>query len=335
MTNDNLQLVESLTYLNAKAAVSLLNSIQKDPTIQFDDQTKTKLMYVRMMSLSEDQLIALLSKSMVTAYTLPGFNLSENIKSFVDQLLDQKREIEFDKRLVKVFQNHQENLPDSNISLQNWIKDYEAFLGPNGGHDPLTQISYANSSGNFKNLGDDQKLVLKDLLKIYDRAALMSRFWDNLQVPADKNELYKDYDLYTLIPDLEEDTIESIYQDTIENIPEEVKSLDSTLAGQSTQYPAPPISKSIPKPLSNVVNAPAPSMKSLAVPSPYKVPLQKDLDLAAQPKKGLVFDLPTNIDLDKETTARKKREEEKIQREKAQQLKIQVKLEDLKNRSKP
>lgn len=198
-------------------AIRLLGLKKKDPSFELDDQTELELRYVRMNSLSAEQLLNLMGESILAAYMIPDFDLYIRIKDYIDQLDNVGEEIKFTQGLLKVLDVSDEVLGNANISLKsspvkatigNWLEDYSSYPTGGRGKDALSEVEYMNKSPNVKLLSDSEKNVLKNIITIYDKAVQTIALYDSIEVPKSQKELYKDYDLYELIPGLEDDLLE-------------------------------------------------------------------------------------------------------------------------------
>ncbi len=284
MNDYQLTIQEAISSLSVKSAVSVLSAASKGQ-VSLDRDTQLKLSYIRITSLSVNQIKQLMSSSVLTAYDLPDYSLSQRIEDTAEQFFDSLREIELYRSIIPILESNEETFGLTNIELNgvkvpatisNWLKDYSAA----NQHDPLYQMKYINSSANSKQLSEEDRKVLMDIIKLYDKAVSMVAMYDAIELP-DGQFIPKDYDFSLLFPDMEEDDGSSI----------------------PTAAPA--------------TEAPIKLENRLA--SDFKIPIAKDLDLKAMPKRGLVFDENTNIDM--KQAAEQKKEAE-----------IQAKLDELKKR---
>ncbi len=325
MQNKELQLEDALLYRNPRAAIVLLNSDGDGQTL--DRSTKIKLTYVRMISLSLDQLLELLETSLLIPYDLPDFLLTEMITKYIDSDLNVQNESKLLLKLKEIIEKNQESIGSKELivggkkippTTQNWIADYNSFYAVGGGdHDPLNQIKYINSSDNVRGLDEKSKIILIDILKLYDRSVSFTILWDSLEVSDNVGQLFEEKDITEFLPDLEEESSgASLNTQTTVNEP----------VAQNVQLgePEPPFQN-------NTTLAPdtqqAKIDRNLQVGSDeneFKIPQQRDLDLSRQAKRGLVFDEPTNVDL----TEVAKRREEELKKQRA----IDEKLNALKQR---
>lgn len=266
------KLDEALVYLNPRAAMEVLNSAEQTGQPQLSREDSVKLRYVRMVSLPVEAVLDLMRESVLIAYTLPDFKLSELVERYVASSMDAEVEVDLMQGIIEILEHHQESLGSNNIeingkpfppTIENWIKDYNSFYGDRGEHDALNQLKYLGSTPNLKGLPIEIKDVLLDILKLYDRANNLMLLWDNLEIPEQASQVVPPNAIEEFLPDLSEDSAE----------PEPEK----------------------------------PEENDLSVPA-FQIPLQKNLDLSTSQRSGLVFDQQTNVDFDAEN---QKRAEEK------------------------
>lgn len=287
-----------------REAVRILVAQKKSPEMKIDEDLLIQLQYVRMNSLNVKELLALLKTSILAIYSIPGYLLSERIYDYLEQLDDIPEEIGFYESFVKLLESDEEVIGASDLtvdgkkftpSIRNFIKDYNSVTNQQVEKNALTEVQYFSGSKILSLLPENQRAVVKDIIKSYDDALKKLNEWNSTPEPKNVEEaerLTRDFDLYKVIPGLKEELSE-----------------ESMNAKPSSQ-----VSRT--KPVPQIV----PQRQERTV-SDFKIPLAKDLDVKAQPRRGLVFDQGTNVDIDE--TIQKKQEEE-----------IQAKLEDLKQRKK-
>ncbi len=204
----------SVNTWDSPGAIRILNMAKKDPSLGIDPKVLLQLRYVRMNSLSVEQLLELMHESILAAYSIPDFDLDFRIKDYLEQLDNVGEEVKFSQGLLKVLDSSEEVLGSKNISIKNnpvkptignWLEDFSSF--PSGGRekDALAEIEYLNKSASVKVLSEQERGILKNIIKLYDHAVQNVALWNTIEVPKSQAELYKDYDLYKLIPGLEDD----------------------------------------------------------------------------------------------------------------------------------
>lgn len=303
------QIDEAIKYRDPVLARDVLIATAKDSQLKLPRPDYLHLNYLRMNSLDQDRVLNLIKESILAAYQIPGFDLEQKITDYFELLEYPPFQIDFVYKLKAVLDQHQEILGTQKITVNgktasptiaNWILDYQT-LSSTTSKDALGELKYINNAPNLKGLTIPQRKVLQSIIRIYDRVAQLAELWEVIpeKLPPEQIEEFRQW------------ATKKLEEEYGTEIPEQGVSPVEVVNTQ----PAPK-----PEPLPSIIEQPS-------APNPYKIPLQKDLDLSTQPKKGLVFDMPTNIDLDQEAVARKKRDEEQ-----AQLQKIQSKLEDLKKR---
>lgn len=228
---------------DSPAAIRILNMAKKDPVLGVDPETLAKLGYIRMNSLSPEQLLDLMHKSILAAYSIPDFNLEERLAEYIELLDSVELEMAFTHGLLKVLDQSVEMIGSGTIKVKgvsaqptigNWIEDFSSFPSVGPEKDALAEIEYLNKSANVKILSDEQKGILKNIIKFYDKATHNIALYDSIQVPKSEAELYKDFDLYKLIPEMDEEL-------------EEEASRKKQLSASSNSNPNPTQSE-VPKP---------------------------------------------------------------------------------------
>ena len=351
---------DALQYNSPHDAVRVLSYVKKNPSTSIDDETKAKLSYIRLSSLYPDQLLELMGRSLLVAYKIPGFLLSEKLLQYGDGLLDPAEEVSLYKKIVEIIEDSNEVFGSSSMTLSNknspvtigsLIKEYDAFYTQNNEHDALMQMKFINTSTNAKSMNPSDRAVFQDILKIYDRALSMSQFWDSLEVPKDQKELYKDYDLYQLIPDLVEDkelaefaVAEPIQPPTASEPP--AKPVAPTTPTTPTKPAAPEISTVMPDNLPSLkapvaeasVDAPktsTPKAIDLVKPAAPQTTVHLKQPTAPFDAKGLTFTDGHSVQAIEEQQKVVERRRLAASEELKKEEEIERKLAALKNRNKP
>lgn len=309
-----LKIDEALKYRDAQRAWEILVMATKDDQIQLPRLDYLRLNYLRMNALDPDRVLNIIKESVLAAYQIQDFDLDARLADYFELLEYIDVQIDFLYKLKAVLQNHQELLGDQKINVNgklviptiaNWILDYQSLINSEM-KDALGEMKYINTAPNLKILSLGQRKALQSILRIYDRIEGFVNLYEELPDKLPPEEL-REFQNWVV------EKYEQEYGTDIESpatvIPEE------NLVSEISE----------PAPVVEAENSTPPQESS----APYKIAPQKDLDLSTQPKKGLVFDIPTNIDLKQESISREKRAEQKLK-----ELKIRTKLEELKNRNK-
>lgn len=299
--DNTLTINQIISRQDVSAAASTLAKF-KHGKIKLSDLDILKLKYIRMLSLDPDSALQLIKQSVIVTSDLPDFEFDKKIEDYVNNLEHVPLVIEFISKLLLILQKHSELLGSKSIqvnqsndspTIANWLKDYENWtLGKD--RDALTQINFINTSPNVKILTLQQKNFLQRIIKIYDLCKNYVEFWESIPDTIDEASLkeFKDYveQKFAKLDDVQELPKREIVKDVIVE---------------------PQINQS-----QIIRNSP--------VSSNFQIPGQRDMDLSTEKSGGLVFDQPTNVNLDSEM---QKRAEDK-----RNQAAIQAKLEALKKR---
>lgn len=255
---------------DSPAAIRVLNMVKKDPMIEIDPQVLLQLRYVRMNSLTPEQLLDLMHDSILAAYTIPDFYLDQRISDYIEILDNVGDEIKFYHGLLNVLDKSEELLGTVNIFLKgvavkptigNWIEDFSTYPSMSQEKDALAEVQYLNKSPNVKNLSESERQILKNIIKFYDTAVQRIALYDAIEVPQSQSELYKDYDLYRLIPGLE-DELEEEAERKKQTAQTRLPSLDAVPTPPQQAQPQQPRPQPIPKP------QPAPIPQPIPKPQP-------------------------------------------------------------------
>lgn len=272
MTDEQLKLeAESIFYSqDPREAIQLSRRLKSEYALT--DYAKTllpKLQYIRMASLSEDDLIQLLKDNLSAAYGIPDFDLAEKIRWYIDQKSLPPYQVSVAEKIKSLLESHQAHIGQSEIMVKskkspstigNWIMDYNSYPAREGGHDALSQIEYTNKSANIKNLKANEINVLKNILRLYDYVCKIIIDWDAVPTPKTEAEAFKDYDLYQFIPglDLEDDEPESTSpQPEAATTPPVIK-YEEPVVTAPAQAPANPVQQAAPQPVTSVSSQPKP-----------------------------------------------------------------------------
>lgn len=294
MKEVNQETIDEIIATQDQAAAIRLLLLQKKEGIKgINPEDLIKLQFIRVNSLSPELFLQLLKSSMLISYKIENYLLSDKIESYVDQLDNVPDEIDFYTQLISVIENNQEifsnDFEDGNkpfgFSVAEIIKDYNQFFPDVNSKDALNRIKFISSSKKINQLPEKTKKIVKDIIKVYDTAQSRKTEWDSIPEPLDEQEakqMMGNFDLYQTFPDLAGDLL-----------------TESSAVRRETP---------------EVI-----SQKETRELSDFKIPLAKDIDLKTMPKRGLVFDQQTNVDVN--SAAEENKEDE-----------IQAKLEELKKR---
>jgi hypothetical protein len=281
--------------------------------------------------LDVDKVLSLVKESVLVAYQIPEFDLDQRLADYFELLEFTDVQIDFLYKLKAILADHQELLGDQKITVNgkqvsptiaNWIVDYESMINSES-KDALGEMRYINTGANLKVLSVPQRKALQNILKMYDKISSLLELYE--EIPEN-------------IPDQEFGRFQDWATKKFEELngPETIPV--APLAAAAQPVPVQPKSALKPRVPFNAKSAssPAADLKTIPVvldsttPQPSNpIPLRKDLDLSTDPKRGLIFDTPTNINMKEEADLKNVRDK---QRERDQ--KIQAKLDDLKKRKK-
>ncbi len=218
MSDEQLKLeVESIFYTqDAREAIQLSRQLKAEPVLtDFAKSLLPQLQYIRMASLTEDDLVQLLKDHLPAAFSIPEFDLAEKVKWYIDQIQLPNYQVSVAKKIKSLLEGHQAHIGEANIAVKNqsnvstignWITDYNSYPTREGGHDALSQLEYTNKSPNIKNLAPHEVNVLKNILRLYDYVSKLIADWDAVPTPKSEAEAFKDFDLYNFIPGIADES---------------------------------------------------------------------------------------------------------------------------------
>ncbi len=329
------QIDEAIKYRDAQRAWEVLVAVSKDGTINLPRPDYLRLNYLRMNALDSDRVLALVKESVLEAYQIPEFDLDQRLADYFDLLDFTDVQIDFLYKLKAILADHQELLGNQKITvngkqvsptISNWIIDYESMINAES-KDALGEMRYINTGANLKVLSVAQRKALQNILKMYDKISSLLDLYEEIpdNIPPEEFARFQEWATKKF---------EEINGPETAPLPPPQPAVQPVAQPIAQSKPVPPK----PRPQFNAKSAssPAADLKTIPVvldsttPKPASsIPLQKDLDLSTAPKRGLIFDTPTNVNLDEEVDFRKNRDKQ-IQ----QAQKIQAKLEELKKRKK-
>lgn len=281
------KIIQAIRHLDNRLAWEVLVMASKDQSIQLDPAVKLKLNYIRLNSLSPNQVSILLEKSILTTFEIEGYDLLQRIVDYTELLDSVPDQVEFVQRLRSILENHQEILGPGKLvsdgkqtssTIANWLLDYKKHL-LNRNSSALEELKYINTSENPKLLSSTDRIKLQSVLKLYDLVLQYTEFWSSIPDQLSDEEYVK-FENY-LSSEWEKIELQNNSVDSdIEN-PKLVMIDESRTKGVTTQDSRIALDSVITK-----QNQPKP-----------------------QEKRGLVFDVPTNIDLEEVEQESKKQDQ--------------------------
>lgn len=296
------QLKDVLSTFDAAGAISILNQDKQSPGL-LNGKLRIQLSYIRMKSLSADRFLNLASESILTAYQIPYFDFYQYFVEYIENYDYVPDEIQICEGMAKILLNCEEALgvsfQDSDGRKQdplvtNWIKFFQESFPTKGDIDPLLILKFVNSSAT-KEQTPEVKSILKSILAVFSYCQKILKLNELLKEPIDPDkfpENFEPMDITMALAKIEKDEIQS--SDTK---PREIDISENRASRQ--------------------IKDQIQGLDSL----------QKKINSSqakSQDKRGLVFDTPTNVDMDEIANESKKVDQ-------AQQ-KIANKLEELKQR---
>ncbi len=333
MTDEQLQSeVESIFFTqDAREAIRLSRKLKAERVLSdFAKQLLSQLRFIRMASLTEDDLVELLKEHLPVAYSIPDFDLAEKIEWYIDQKEWPPFQVTAAKKIKSVLETHQAHIGQADITVKNksqpstignWLLDYSEYPSHEGQRDALSELEYINKSPNIKNLAPHEVNVLKNLLKLYDYVTKLVADWDAVPLPKSEAEAFKGFDLYDYIPGIDKNEVEEILD---EPVADESNIASASAAPTPNPYqpmpqpnaPLTPLPRTIPNPgltipkqrpvMQDVAPKPRPAVKynadHSAAPPPTAADAAKVRDLINHKptdRRGVTMD-PTNIKIDEE-----------------------------------
>ncbi len=199
---------------DSAAAIQVLVAHKNDPSLELPQNVELQMKYIRMMSLTGEQLVSLMKQSVLAAYSIPEFDLVEKIKTYLTQMDDTFGEINLIRSIITILENSEEILGKGTIemkegpakpTIKNWIEDYLSLSTLENEKNAFTELQYINTSQNAKALTTVQeKEILKNILKLIDYCIDINDLWESEPTPKTEADAYPDFDLYKFIPGVRE-----------------------------------------------------------------------------------------------------------------------------------
>ncbi len=313
---------EAIQYKDQPEALEVLAYIKKNNQT-IDPKIIQQLSYIRLSSLSQLRTVDLFQQSVLAAYSIPDYVLSNEVVKYIQQIELVPDILQIAQQIKNILEKNSEILGTETIT--SLIKDYDMM--PSNSRDAFSQTKFLNSSSKTKLLSKEGLQILNDILKVYDYCWRIVDFWKLLdEMPEEElakhvnpNEDWRDL----LPPELDDSTAGKII-DNIDKtrsqrpaIPRPIPTMtDINPVGIApivpVQTPPPPASltdnkaQSLPEgmfvdEITGEVSKPTVNPKP-----PIKVKLATEQtggakihDLINSGKRGIVRD-PTNIQLDEE-----------------------------------
>ncbi len=358
------QINTAINYRDVPMALEVLGLIKKGQASEVDHLTVLQLQYIRMKSMSERQLLSLLSSSILAAYTIPEFDLDDELQDYFDQLADPALEISVREEIISILEKSQEPIGSDSIAVRgiavkpfigNWISDYGDHPAHEGTKDAFTEMQYFNTSANVRKLSTEEKGIMQNVFQLYDHCRQAVAIWENIVIPKNPDEALKDFDAYELIPGLEDELAEErsrkqsngvttaqtptprpspkpVTGNILDGMVQPTYVQPKSVSSQPTNRPS--VEQFPPQPINQPPTREQQELlQRIAAQSPARMhsvdgaQVKNLINMRAVKPGGIVLNQKTNIELDKE----------KVRLDKAREkttIDIQEKLEDLRKRNK-
>ncbi len=272
---------EALRAQDYSLATELLAADKQTPSLS--DENRLQLMYIRLNSLTVEAVNSLLSQSILVAYRLPDYSLADKLKDFVEQYDYVPDAVALCGQIPALLTNSQELLGEQPVLLgdKKVPPTISNWLNHYALHSTSRDSYDVLAVMKYFNTNPDLKVLTqpqKTILK------------DLIRLQDYCNEVVK---MWELLPEnMEAQDLASLQA----SLGVDANGDPIEEAGEDQSYQEP--------------------VETVEVESPtFKIPLQKNLDLGTAKRGGLVFDQPTNVNLDDEmkSQAERKRNESAIQ----------------------
>mgnify|MGYP003441901133 FL=1 len=197
------QVADAIHHLDNQKAWEILLMVSKQGGEGLPREDYLRLSYLRMNSLSVDQLTRILEESITVSFTIPDFDLKNKIIEYVELLDYAPAQVEFMQKFKSILEEHEELLGSANLilgnqelspTIGNWISDFNHNKSVKD-RDVLAEMSYLNTAANTKLLDTAQRNILKALLSLYDLLVQYLAFWQNLPENIPESE-WNDFEKY-------------------------------------------------------------------------------------------------------------------------------------------
>ncbi len=198
------QIDDVLKYGDVREANNLSSAIKKaikepglDPVIVKDlNQYLVFLNWLRILSISDETLFGLLKNNILDAYTIPEYDLQEKMKDRFDLFDFPDDASEFLERVTATLEQNTEILGEKPIPLNgqqvpatigNWVKLYNTAATRSGQRSEFDTVQFMQK--NATTLTENQKLILLEVLKIYDSGKRWLQRYNQLPQAKDNAEI--------------------------------------------------------------------------------------------------------------------------------------------------
>lgn len=328
---------EAIATRDVELAVRILNS---SLARSLDERSLSTLSYVRFNSLSIAAALKLVGRTILAGYDIDGFSIKAAVQDYLDQYNYPPDEIQFSRSLLEVLMKHNEQIGQNPIEVSGqrvpptigaFLSDFNdtTQLSPLE-NDALSILQYINNSPNVKLLTIPNRTIIKDIIELYGYLNRTVAMWDLVPSDFGPDALPKGVDHTDLnlgLLGIDREWLGS--QDEAAANTQSSTTPAVAVAQPHATEATPAITKT--KQLSQRAVSPAeqvsPAHLSGIAPK-FQIPLNKDLNLSTKERSGLVFDQPTNVDLQAEQQQRT----DAAAAETKKAADIQAKLEALKQR---
>lgn len=228
---------------DSSAAIKLIQALKaKGSLSDFENTAFYQLQYIRIASLSIDDLVELLTKKFSVAYSVPDYDLAEKIKWYVGQIELITNQVDCCVKVISLLESHKAYIGQSKISVKdrqvdptiaNWILDYTSWPSKEETKTAFDEVEYINKSVNVSLLSQLEKDVLKNILKLYDYCVKFVNDWNSIPVPKTEAEAFEGFNLYEYIPGLDDEDIQEnssqnfVSEDSAQSVNNVPQSIDS------------------------------------------------------------------------------------------------------------
>lgn len=198
------QVDEAVRYGDLKAATELHSLIRKALSEQGQSDELKKVLnhylvalkWIRFLAISEEELLALVTNNLSDSYGIPEFDLIQKFGDRFSLITFPEDQAEFLEKVLKALEGNVEIIGKTALNLGNkqikqtiggWIALYNSVPAKNALRSQLDVVEFISKNGN--GLSEIEKLILNEVLRLYNGTKNWLINYNNLPEPKEDDEI--------------------------------------------------------------------------------------------------------------------------------------------------
>jgi len=170
-------------YFSLDKSLSLIKESENPELYKEFKNFRAKFGFLALSILPEKNILDLFTNNLRGAFTIPNYNLWENLKKYLIGIPDYDSRDRIKLEIKNILLKNKTKVTKSNLilnqkevtgTIENWLADYHINVGT-GVVDRLAFEQYFINSPNIKELSPDESSRLKSLFQFYERLKLSSK----------------------------------------------------------------------------------------------------------------------------------------------------------------